>query len=219
MDAKRQNKLLKLAIGRLQNELEDNENGGLAIEEGAAAEGGGKGKTFLTENSNQQPADLMFGAQQQQRSMIENTTTTAPNSVFEAGFSKLTAPKDRQGKSHTAGRGERSPVSRYRFIPTDNAKFGKFLELIFKSKMNKEDIQGEITKYVQALETNYMETIKELRMAVERERLKAKKVTADRVNETTERNELESLFVDCIEEVRKDIMKRRLKNEIYNKKF
>jgi len=38
------------------------------------------------------------------------------------------------------------------------------------------------------------------------------------VNSTTEKNELESLFVDCIEEVRKDIMKRRLKNEIYNKK-
>jgi hypothetical protein len=34
----------------------------------------------------------------------------------------------------------------------------------------------------------------------------------------SEKNELESLFVDAIEEVRKDIMKRRLKNEIYNKK-
>lgn len=38
------------------------------------------------------------------------------------------------------------------------------------------------------------------------------------MNVNTEKNELESLFVDCIEEVRKDIMKRRLKNEIYNKK-
>lgn len=84
----------------------------------------------------------MFG--QQQRSMIENTTTTAPNSVFDAGMSKLTAAgvanRERQGKSHTAGKSERSPVSRYRFIPTDNAKFGKFLELVFKSKMNKDDI-------------------------------------------------------------------------------
>lgn len=35
---------------------------------------------------------------------------------------------------------------------------------------------------------------------------------------TTEKNELENLFVECIEEVKKDIMKRRLKNEIYNKK-
>jgi len=38
------------------------------------------------------------------------------------------------------------------------------------------------------------------------------------VNDTVEKSELESLFVECIEEVRKDIMKRRLKNEIYNKK-
>ena len=29
---------------------------------------------------------------------------------------------------------------------------------------------------------------------------------------------MESLFIECIEEVRKDIMKRRLKNEIYNRK-
>lgn len=35
---------------------------------------------------------------------------------------------------------------------------------------------------------------------------------------STERNELEALFIDCIEEVRKEIMKRRLKNEIYNRK-
>ena len=52
MDAKRQNKLLKLAIGRLQNELE--EKGGAvdvaAIEEG---ENIAKAKIFLTENSNQ----------------------------------------------------------------------------------------------------------------------------------------------------------------------
>lgn len=67
----------------------------------------------------------------------------------------------------TAGKKERttsrSPVSHYRFIPTENAKFSKFLELIFKSKMTKEDIRDEITKYVQALETNYTDTIKELR--------------------------------------------------------
>jgi hypothetical protein len=64
-----------------------------------------------------------------------------------------------------------------------------------------------------------METIKDLKLTVEKERMRSRKVTAERVNENTEKNELESLFVDCIEEVRKDIMKRRLKNEIYNKKF
>ena len=57
-----------------------------------------------------------------------------------------------------------------------------------------------------------------MRSQLDKERLKGKRVVADKVNENTEKNELEGLFVDCIEEVRKDIMKRRLKNEIYNKK-
>lgn len=34
----------------------------------------------------------------------------------------------------------------------------------------------------------------------------------------TEKNELETLFVDCIEDVKTDIMKRRLKNELVTKK-
>ncbi len=71
---------------------------------------------------------------------------------------------------------------------------------------------------MQAVETNYMDTIKELKSLIEKEKLKQRRFTADKVNENTEKNELEGLFVDCIEEVRKDIMKRRLKNEIYNKK-
>lgn len=84
MDAKRQNKLLKLAIGRLQNEIEETTTGG---EGKQAIEDENKAKIFLTENSNQMPAELG----QMQRSMIENTTTTAPNSVFDPGFSKMSA--------------------------------------------------------------------------------------------------------------------------------
>jgi hypothetical protein len=57
--------------------------------------------------------------------MVENTTTTAPNSVFDGGLSRLTAAAagNRLGKSQTAGKSERSPASKYRFIPTENAKF------------------------------------------------------------------------------------------------
>ena len=109
-------------------------------------------------------------------------------------------------------------MSRYRHIPTQNIKFTNFLDLLFKSKMEKEDVRSEISKYVEALETNYNDTIKDLKIQIEREKNKFRKVASDKVNESTEKNELESLFVDCIEEVRKDIMKRRLKNEIYNKK-
>ena len=53
---------------------------------------------------------------------------------------------------------------------------------------------------------------------MEKERTRKRKSIAEHVNSTQERNEMETLFVGCIEEVRKDIMKRRLKNEIYNRK-
>jgi len=42
----------------------------------------------------------------------------------------------------------RSPVSQYRHIQTENLKFTKLLDLLFKSKMSKEDIKEEIAKYV-----------------------------------------------------------------------
>jgi len=45
---------------------------------------------------------------------------------------------------------------------------------------------------------------------IEKEKKKNKTTNSERINNATERNELETLFVDCIEEVRKDIMKRRL---------
>lgn len=92
------------------------------------------------------------------------------------------------------------------------------MTLIFKSKMSIEDIKDEITKYVQAIETNYNDTIRMLKDEIAREKNKYKKVAFQKVQELTEKNQLEGLFVDCIEEVRKDIMKRRLKNEIFNKK-
>jgi hypothetical protein len=68
------------------------------------------------------------------------------------------------------------------------------------------------------LETNYNDTIRDLKEFIRREEIRNKKLNFEKVNDTIEKSELESLFVECIEEVRKDIMKRRLKNEIYNKK-
>ena len=73
-------------------------------------------------------------------------------------------------------------------------------------------------KYVQQLETSYTDAIRDLRAMIDKEKKTAKKVMSKRVNISTERGELESLFMECIEEVRKDIMRRRLKNEIQNRK-
>lgn len=111
-----------------------------------------------------------------------------------------------------------SPTSRYRHINTSNLKFEKFIELIFNSKMTAAEVKQEIVQYVQALETNYTDVIKDTRDLLDKEKQKLKKLNFEKTVEVTDKNQLESLFVECIEEVRKDIMKRRLKNEIYNKK-
>jgi hypothetical protein len=84
--------------------------------------------------------------------------------------------------------------------------------------MQPQEVKDEIIKYVQALETSYTDAIRDLKSIIDREREKQKKVNAEKINTATEKNELENLFVDCIEEVRKEIMKRRLKNEIYSRK-
>ena len=84
--------------------------------------------------------------------------------------------------------------------------------------MQADEVKEEIIKYVQALETSYTDAIRDLKSIIDREKKDSKKVVAERINMSTERNELESLFIECIEEVRKEIMKRRLKNEIYNRK-
>lgn len=42
----------------------------------------------------------------------------------------------------------RSPTSWYKHIPTENIKFSKFLDLLFKSRMSTLEIRDEIAKYV-----------------------------------------------------------------------
>ena len=81
-------------------------------------------------------------------------------------------------------------------------------------------MKDEIIKYVQALETNYNELIRSFKDLIDRERAAQRKAVSETTNARVERNDLEQLFVECIEEVRKEIMRRRLKNEIYtHKKF
>ena len=55
-------------------------------------------------------------------------------------------------------------------------------------------------------------------MTIEREKNRVRKVLSEKVNENTEKNDLESMFVDCIEEVRKDIVKRKTITSNYSTK-
>ena len=84
--------------------------------------------------------------------------------------------------------------------------------------MQKDDVKYEIINYVQALETNYNDTIKEQKQKAERLKNQLRKEKAKNVNEVIEKGDLENLFVDCVEDVRRNVIKRRLKAEIIGKK-
>jgi len=84
--------------------------------------------------------------------------------------------------------------------------------------MPKEDVKFEILNYVQALETNYTEALKEEKLRGERLRKELRKEKSKHVNDVLDKGDLENLFVDCVEDVRRNVIKRRLKAEIVGKK-
>ena len=61
-------------------------------------------------------------------------------------------------------------TSRYRqgTIPTENLKFSQFMDILFTSGMNKSEIKNETQSYVQVLETNYTDKIRDLKFETEK---------------------------------------------------
>jgi hypothetical protein len=126
--------------------------------------------------------------------------------------------KQSKTASHKRYQSVNNSFSRYHNIPTENVKFEKFIDLLYTSKMSQEEVKSEIKSFVKVLETNYNDTIRELKVTIDKIQKKLRKVQSSQVTTTVEKSEMETLFVDCVEDVRKEVMKRRLKNEIVQKK-
>jgi peptide subunit release factor RF-3 len=60
--------------------------------------------------------------------------------------------------------------------------------------------------------------IRNLKERAEKLQKQLVKVRSQGANEVSERSEMEQLFIECIEEVRKEVMRRRFRNEITNQK-
>ena len=73
-------------------------------------------------------------------------------------------------------------------------------------------------KFVKAMETNYTDTIRVLKEKTEIVTRKLRALRSERVNEQTEKTDLEKLFVSCIEEARREVMRRRFRTEVANRK-
>ena len=84
--------------------------------------------------------------------------------------------------------------------------------------MKKDDIKSEIMNYMQSVETNYQEALKDGKMRYDKLKKEMLKEKSKHINHSIEKSDLENLFVDCVEEVRRSVIKRRLKTEIVGKK-
>lgn len=222
-ETKKQNQLLKLAITRLQFELENRTEK--------------EGNTFMTEAVDEgtkmkpdQILDLLKSdyLDSSQLALLEQSNLLNTSENGREDFLKsrekpsqlksiISNWNENKNKSITR-RPTKSPMSHYHFIPTQNIKYEGFLDTLFSSKYNEDEKKKELILYMQAVETRFNNMCKALRFKLEKERRKLNKLESVKVNEATSKNELETIFVDCIEEVRKDIMKRRLKTEIQSKK-
>lgn len=80
------------------------------------------------------------------------------------------------------------------------------------------EIKEEIRDYVLVLESNYMDTIGELRQKIENVKKVQVKEKGKISSQLVERGDLEQIFVDSVEEVRKQVVRRRIHNEINAKK-
>ena len=111
-------------------------------------------------------------------------------------------------------------TSRYRqgTIPTENLKFSQFLDILFTSGMTKAEIKQESQSYVQVLETNYTDKIRDLKIEIEQQKRKIAQKRTNKTVKTMEKNDLEQLFVRCVEDMRKEIIRRRLKAEVSARK-
>jgi hypothetical protein len=85
---------------------------------------------------------------------------------------------------------------------------------MLNSGIDRETVKTEVRRYVQVLETNYNEKI--VAMQTANKKLKGQLVSQKTagVNETMEKKELEQLFIDCVEDMRRNIIRRRLRAEI-----
>lgn len=75
-------------------------------------------------------------------------------------------------------------------------------------------MKKEIINYMQVVESFYTDKLHKIKSNFEKQIKQIKKKQADQINPVVDRTELEKVFISALDELRKQILKRRLKQEI-----
>jgi len=162
----------------------------------------GLNQSFLPSLRIEKDRSFISNGEQSHKSIGRNA-----NRIFKTAHS--TSKRSASHISPCAGSGYAKGM-----IPTENLKFSQFLDIIHNSKLTADEMKQETRDYVQILETSYTDKIRELQVELQQARKTIQKVKNKQSSESVHKSELETLFVDCIEQVRKEIIKRRLHAEV-----
>ena len=91
-----------------------------------------------------------------------------------------------------------------------STKTGEMIfKLIQKNSLQIDDFLYDLESNFHTIEIKYNESIKHLKKSLELEKKKNRTILAQQASVYLTKNDMESLFLECVEEVRKDINKRR----------
>lgn len=101
-------------------------------------------------------------------------------------------------------------ISDTKFVPT--SKTGEIILEILNKSSSSDSFLYDLEKFFHDLEIKYNDSIRHIKNSLESEKKKFKQYSAQQSSLFFAKNDLESLFLECVEEVRKDISRRKAKN-------
>ena len=104
-----------------------------------------------------------------------------------------------------------------RFVPSSKGGLYMF-DLIQKHAGKTAEVFYDIEKYIKNIEERYEDRIARVKMDLKEEKKRILSVSVQKSSEYFEKSELEALFLDCVDEVRKEVIKRRTQN-LFTQKF
>jgi len=102
------------------------------------------------------------------------------------------------------------------FVPSCKAGV-VILEVLQKHKRKSKEFLEELERYMEAQESKFHESVKHYKSIIENEKKKIINLNAKKNNAFVQKSDLEGLFLECVEEVRKEVLRRRAKSLLQQK--
>lgn len=108
-------------------------------------------------------------------------------------------------------------IVNFKFSP--NTKSGEILnELIYKHNFHIEEFLYEAEKVFNDIEVKFNESVKHIKNCLDNEKKKNKQIAAQTSSMFLAKSDMENLFLECVDEVKKDVNRRKIESFV-NQKF